>query len=655
MMKKGYGGVLRLGLAITCSALLLACQAGQVIQTTAPTDDSAALAMPALPEASATGAQATVAPIGATASQTINYVYSSPQADAKYVPPGTSIAIRFDSDVLADQLQPGLFDIEGDQSGPHDGTVVLSDDQRTIIFKPADPFMPGESVSVSFEGGSLGANGEQLGDVNLKFNVTSNPSPVVSSTVSSVSEAATPQKPAPSTPQPVPASASRYATAPGTLPLITVTNHMTHTADDYIFLNTSSKKAAQYLMILDASGTLVYYKELQNGVAYTDFKQQPNGLLTYFEGASTPDGGGAGVYRVLDATYNVVDSYAAGDGYIADSHDLRLLPNGHALLTIYDYQIRDMSAYGGKPKARFIDLLVQELDRAKNVVFEWKASEHLPFTDTYEPLTGNTVDPYHGNSIEMLPDGNLLVSFRHLSQVVKVDRQMGDVIWRMGGKNSDFKFVNDAGFSYQHDVRLLPDGHMTVFDNGNQHKPQVSRAVEYEVDEASKTVTRVWAYQHEPAIYGSYMGDAQRLPDGNTFIGWGGPRPIASEVTSDGQLVRDIELNGADGVVYRWFQMPWTGEPDTAPTLVVQSAGVTTTLYYSWNGATDVGAYRIEAGQTQDQFTPLKSENKQGFETTTVLTSAQARACYYRVMAVDKAGADMRYSNVITSTAPGCG
>ena len=257
----------------------------------------------------------------------------------------------------------------------------------------------------------------------------------------------------------------------------------------------------------------------------------------------------------------MVDSYPAGNGYVADSHELRILPNGHALFTIYDYQIEDMSAYGGKPQAKFIDLLVQELDRARNVVFEWKASEHVPFTDTYESLTGDTVDPYHGNAIEVFPDGNLLVSFRHLSQVVKVDRQTGDVIWRMGGKHSDFKFVNDVGFSYLHDIRLLPNGNITVFDNGNQHKPQASRAVEYALDETARTATRVWAYQHEPAIYGSYMGNTQRLSDGNTFIGWGGPRPIASEVTPDGQLVRDIEVDSTAGIVYRWFKLPWKGQP----------------------------------------------------------------------------------------------
>ena len=567
-------------------------------------------------------------------------IYVSPSNAAVRVPPETTIAVRYNSDVVDNVVMPGLFMVSGSHSGAHRGTTVLSDDRRTIIFTPDTPFAPGEGVSVVFQGGLLGANSEQYESATFKFDISSKP------TQAAMTPTSTPVAAVQNiTPASVPTG--RYFTAPGSLPAITVTNYITSAipAGEYVFLNTSSNKVDQYLMILDNTGALVYYKQLPPTRAYTNFTVQPNGLLTYFDGGTATNPGN-NVIHVLNSSYDEVDQYAAGNGYAAESHDFRLLPDGHALLTSYDEQPMDMTAVGGKPSATFIDLVVQELDQSKHVVFQWKASEHVPYTDTYESLTGDLVDPFHGNSLDVLPDGNLLISLRHLSQVLKVDRQTGAVIWRMGGKHSDFTFVNDEGFSYQHDVRWQPGDFMTVFDNGNQHKPQESRAVEYKVDELNRTVTRVWQFQHAPGIYGFYMGDVQPLPDGDTFVGWGGPRPIASLIAPDGQLAQDIEVGPPGGTVYRWYEFPWQSTPGSAPALVAQFVNGATTLYFSWNGVTDVAAYRVEAGMAPDQLEPLVTQPREGFETAAILNSVQSTACYYRVTALDSAGHDLRASDI---------
>jgi hypothetical protein len=110
-------------------------------------------------------------------SQTGAVVYLSPSAGATWVLPQTAIALRYNSDVMADALQPSQFQVVGSQSGPHAGTVTLSDDQRTIIFKPAAPFSAGESVQLSFAGGVLGTDGEPFGSVDYSFTVTPNSHP----------------------------------------------------------------------------------------------------------------------------------------------------------------------------------------------------------------------------------------------------------------------------------------------------------------------------------------------------------------------------------------------------------------------------------------------------------------------------------------------
>src|SRR5262249_1557432 len=136
------------------------------------------------------------------------------------------------------------------------------------------------------------------------------------------------------------------------------------------------------------------------------------------------------------------------------------------------------------------------------------------------------VDYVHTNSIEIDTDGNIIASHRHLDQVTKIDLSTGDFIWRLGGVNNEFTFINDSDrFSYQHDCRRLPDGNLTLYDDGNFHVPSKSFAKEYQLDEANMTATLVWSYSHPNVngiiAYYDATGSVQRLSNGNTFIGWG--------------------------------------------------------------------------------------------------------------------------------------
>src|SRR5262249_9194756 len=133
-----------------------------------------------------------------------------------------------------------------------------------------------------------------------------------------------------------------------------------------------------------------------------------------------------------------------------------------------------------------------------------------------------------------------------------------DILWRFGGKNNQFLFVNDGlGFSHQHDIRRLPAGTVTLYDNGNYHSPPFSRAVEYSLDEVEKVAVLVWEYRHVPDVFGGAMGDVQRQPNGNTLVGWGAADVTLTEVTPDGSPVYEMAFD--PGVYsYRSFRFPWT-------------------------------------------------------------------------------------------------
>ncbi len=112
-------------------------------------------------------------------------------------------------------------------------------------------------------------------------------------------------------------------------------------------------------------------------------------------------------------------------------------------------------------------------------------------------------------------------------------------MWRLGGKNNQFEFINDPiGFSYQHSIRRVSGNNIILFDNGNYHTPAFSRAIEYSLDEVNKKVTLVWQYRSTPDVFAIAMGNVQRLSNGNTLIGWGTlANPSVTEVNPAGQKV----------------------------------------------------------------------------------------------------------------------
>ena len=320
-----------------------------------------------------------------------------------------------------------------------------------------------------------------------------------------------------------------------------------------IFLSSFSQSdpsAPSYLMILENDGTPVFHRRLPPRAF--DFKLQPDGRLTYFD--PTFEG-----FYALDSTYTVVDSFQCGNGLTTDFHDLLVLPNGHALLMSYDTRIMDLSPFDpkGLPNAEVVGLAIQEIDRAKNVVFEWKSWDHFDVTDaTGISLGARRVDYVHGNSLDLDRDGNIILSSRSLNEITKISRTTGDVIWRLGGKRNQFRFREKSEFSRQHSARVVGEGRILLYDNGNFRTPPASRAVEYEIDESQMTVKQVWEHRHAPDVFGAFSGSVQRLPNGNTLIGWGSTTPTMTEVDSRGEVVHELTFD--PGVFsYRAFRFDW--------------------------------------------------------------------------------------------------
>ncbi len=309
-------------------------------------------------------------------------------------------------------------------------------------------------------------------------------------------------------------------------------NFSTSTSGDYLlapFSFATINKPKPSLMILDNDGYLKWYMTREDGVL-GNFNYFPNENKYTFNHRQSLVPGVPGHFIVLDDNLNLDDSITTTAGIDPDFHENKLLPNGNWLISGKTDSIVDLSAHNfagtqGSATTSIRAYLIQEFDQNKNLVFQWNSNDFIDPTECYYAHYGydaNDYDYCHGNAIEKDTDGNYLISFRHLNSVYKVSATDGHIIWRLGGKSSDFTFVNDPGFSGQHDIRRLPNGNYTIYDNGNMSgPPKKSRGVEYTLDTVNWTATKVWEFDYSPSFFALAMGNHQTTASDLHFINYG--------------------------------------------------------------------------------------------------------------------------------------
>lgn len=585
------------------------------------------------------------------------YRYLSPRPDAQYVAPETEILVRFETLSPANLTNLASFiKATADQSGSHAGETRIATDKKTVLFRPSSGFSQNEIVTVELTPGFGGSLGGKADPIQYRFFV-SRPADKVSA--EGLADPLTPTICARTTVPPLRGAASTSSasllavairadevTAAGISQAMITANGVSIPSDfpralvtindnpspGYIFVQNRGSGSTLYTMMLDNNGDPVWYRR----GAGRDFKVQKNGMITW-----------AG-YFGCDQDFKGSRSFSAVDGYGTDDHDLQVLEDGGYLLIGSRTQTVDMRLYveGGQPTATVHENAVQEFTASGELIFQWRGWDNCSLTDV-DPwmvdLRGGDVTFMHTNSLSVDDDGNILASHRHLSEVTKINRQTGEVIWRLGGAHNQFTWVNDelGGFCNQHDFRALGNGHYTVFDNGNGHSPVVSRAAEYELDVNSMTARLVWEFRDKPDKASWYMGNVQRLPTGNTLINFGlSGYPKALEVDPNG--VKRFEMNLVPNWdTYRAFRFPWEGRVD-APYLLLEPDYHNVTLIFNKFGDPNVAYYRIYGGTTTQPTTVLDTSAS----TLNRLSALESgRRYYFRVTGVDGQGHESDYSN----------
>jgi hypothetical protein len=217
-----------------------------------------------------------------------------------------------------------------------------------------------------------------------------------------------------------------------------------------------------------------------------------------------------------------------------------------------------------------INGVVQEIDIATGqVLFQWNSEDHVPFSQSEQPLPASASTPwdwFHINAVKLDTNGDLLIDARDTWTAYEVNPQTGNIVWRLGGKDSSFKVeaapgqvLDSAGeiFAWQHDPQALGNNTYTFFDNessGTALLPS-SRAITVTLNPWTKVATLVASDNQPEGLSAPSQGNAQTTPWGNLVVGWGA-LPYFSEFSPSGNLI--FNAGFPTGVnTYRAYQFPW--------------------------------------------------------------------------------------------------
>ena len=267
---------------------------------------------------------------------------------------------------------------------------------------------------------------------------------------------------------------------------------------------------------------------------------------------------------ILDEKLNIVDTAATVAPLTnTDAHDFIIKENGNYVFIAYEPIRREVSYFGTTATHNLEDSIIQEVTPEGRMVFLWNSFDHMAIEDCRQNIWPG--DWGHMNSLQLLDDGDIVTSLRGCSQVLRIDRPSGNVVWRLGRSNLSSrqwadKWPDGRGraplalrgdpaleFCGQHSATLLPNGHVLLFDNGNHcirdengnpsgrgnaKFARFSRSVEYALDPENDEA--IFIRDHTEggtrAKFSLASGQVKPMDNGHWLTSWGRSVPEEDEV-----------------------------------------------------------------------------------------------------------------------------
>lgn len=536
----------------------------------------------------------------------------------------------------------GPVKVFGSKSGRVGGKRLAHSDRKGVSFIPKGKFEPGETVKVYTKKRIKRTN---KGDFWVKIGRFYGDDDT---------------DPGPGNPPANDGLKSRPELKPPTLDVLV---NKPEASSDKIFFAPKNDGAT----IADNAGRIRWYRPSgvsTKGSQYYNFQPQTykgRPVLTYWLGASGVQGfSQVGAYEILNNKYNRIARITPGNGYGPNIHEFSLTGRDTALVQAYRGVEYDLTPVGGAKNGKILDNVVQEIDiKTGAVLFEWHALGNvgLKASETAPPEDGSRWDYLHINATKA--DGNsILVSGRRTSTIYRINRRNANTRWRLRGdgmkpKTNSFKIAPGAEWGYQHDMERLPNGNISLFDNGSD-RPNTGLPVVN--DESSilvlklsgkgknRTASMVKRYTHEPdPVVAPSQGSARLLDNGNWFAGWGQVSHM-TEFAPDGKVVWDATFFDSPVNSYRSFKAPWVGKPKDRPAIASEADGNGAKVYASWNGSTKVQSWKVLTGDSADNLTEVGSSNWKGLETMISIPTVDSKV---QAVAYDGLGEKIGQSGLI--------
>ncbi|KAK7560756.1 ASST-domain-containing protein, partial [Phyllosticta citricarpa] len=452
------------------------------------------------------------------------------------------------------------------------------------------------------------------------------------------------------------------------------------------------------------SGACLFRNE--NGFDFKAIHYNNKTYLSLDDVRGDPSLYGAGI--ILSDQYQIIkDVQMAEHTNQFDQHEFAVIEDGKIVLYAAS-DLRDMDGdsigLGRNSQTRVHSTGFKEVDISgenPTTIFDWQGADHVPLEESTFAWP-EEADPYgrgwdylHMNSVDKFPNGDYLVSFRYTNSLMRLSGENGDILWRLGGKKSDFD-TKDFVFSRQHHGRIITSNEthtvLSFFDNASS-----SQNSDHGLTTADRSSARVILLSHDPNDRNSWTatsirhferpdrgytrlrGSVQILaspgssslehdttedwPNSNVFISWS-DHGYATEFSPNGEIVMETQFVSRRFDTYRAFKMVgFVGRPTEPPALKAlvygdilpgQGSGVGpfTVVYISWNGATEVRAWRVYGKIIKDaaRFAYLGTYRKTGFETAITIPGAVS---YLWAEALDSEGNKIGQTSVARGIVPG--
>jgi hypothetical protein len=544
----------------------------------------------------------------------------------------------------------GPVKVTGSRSGRHRGKRLAHSDGMGVSFVPNRSFVPGEVVSVRT--GKIIRRAKQ-GDFKIR----------IGRFYGKDRKNSKPKKP-----NRFPRLKSRPDLRPPNLKVLTSSPAA---STGMVFF--APKQTG--LTIADRLGRITWFRPTGfggNGQEVQNFQAQNyrgERVLTYWKGkAMKGRSTQKGFFNVLDRNYRRIASFGMGNGYKPDAHELTISPRSTALAIAYRAVRWDTSRFGGSKHGSAFDNVVQEIDiKTGAVLFEWHSLGNVPLRSSVGRADGaGTWDYFHLNSVGADGD-SFLISARKVNSLYRIDRRTAEIKWRLRGDRmkkaeNDFRMGPGTSFGYQHDAKRLPNGDISLFDNGkapnfravNRHSSVlILRLRKRDKVARAKLVKRV--RKRPRPILATSQGGAEVLGNGNVFVGWGSVHRI-TEFSPEGSVVFDATFKAPTNS-YRADKGAWDGRAPGRPVIASKKVGKKgadsgATVWASWNGAADIRYWQVMSGPGTKSLREVARKSWTGLETRIAVPKLGPKV---KVIARGKDGAPLSSSTLVKVGIPSRG